>query len=149
MTNIEILNTLLNELLKVVLAIVCVLITVFARPLIKKLTDWLAQKLNTISDESKEKIFNESIDMLNKLVTTVVESLEQEYASEIRKMIKTGEATRDELCELKDKAIETVESQLSDTVKKILETKINDVSKYVSDLISEKVRQVKITNNLL
>lgn len=140
----ENLTILINNLLKLVIAVVFVAVPILIKPLVKKFTDWLAGKIEALDDEKKVEAFNKAVEYLNKLVEMVVESIEQELASEIRKKIANGEATRDDLCELKDMAISFIEAQLSEKMKKILESNIPDLQAYISDLVSQSVYCVKL-----
>lgn len=141
--NTENFEILCNTLLKLVITALCIVIPIIAKPLIKKLTDWVAEKIDALDDEKKTALFNKALKYLNDIIDSIVTSLEQEVASEIRKRIANGEATREDLCELKDKAIEFVQKQLDDATKTILEKKIPDLNAYISDLISKKVYEIK------
>ena len=140
----ENLSILISNLLKLVIAILCVVVPVLLKPLIKKFTDWVGNKIDALDDEQKAEAFNKAIEYLNRLVEMVVESIEQETASEIRKQIANGEATREDLCELKDVAISFIEAQLTEKLKKILEANIPDLNAYIGDLVSQAVYSVKL-----
>lgn len=140
----ENLSILISNLLKLVIAILCVVVPVLLKPLIKKFTNWVGNKIDALDDEQKAEAFNKAIEYLNRLVEMVVESIEQETASEIRKQIANGEATREDLCELKDVAISFIEAQLTEKLKKILESNIPDLNAYIGDLVSQAVYSVKL-----
>ena len=141
--NTENFEILCNSLLKLVIMALCVVIPIFVKPLIKKLTNWVSEKISALDDEKKTALFNKAIEYLNDIIDSIVTSLEQEVASEIRKKIANGEATREDLCELKNIAINYVQKQLDDATKTILEKKIPDLNAYISDLISKKVYEIK------
>ena len=136
-----------NFALKLIAGVILVAVPILLKPLIRKLADWLQIKINCISKEDADRIFEVTMKLLEKIVTTTVEYLEQEYGSEIRKGIVEGINSREELCELKDKAIEIVKSQITDSTLEILETKIPDVSAYIDNLVSEKVREMKLVDS--
>ena len=143
MTN-ENFEILCSNLLKLVITALCIAIPILLKPLIKKFTDWVSGKIEALDDEKKVEAFNKAVEYLNRLVEVIVESIEQETASEIRKQIANGEATREDLCELKDVAISFVEAQLSDSVRKILESNIPDLDTYIADLVSQAVYCIKL-----
>lgn len=138
-------NELMTSLVKLVVAILVIVLPVLLKPLNEKISKMVSAKIESLDSEKKEKIFNSAMEILNRLVVTTVEYLEQEYGNEIRKGIADGTRKSEELYELKDKAKEIVSSQISNEVIKILGTKITDVPKLIDNLISE---QVRITKNL-
>ena len=140
----ENLTILISNLLKLIIAVLCIVIPVLLKPMVKKFADWAGKKIELLDDEKKIKAFNKAIEYLNELVEVIVESIEQETASEIRKQIAEGKATREDLCELRNIAVSFVESQLTDGIRKILESNIPDLHTYITDLVSQAVYDVKL-----
>ena len=130
----------------VILIICSVVIPLLTKAIIlgiNKISSHLEEKISVMKDTENMELAKKSINFIEELCTTTVEYLNQEFADEIRKKISTGEADRADLFKLKDQAIERVMSQLSEETISSAKLLIEDVEKYVGDLISQEVRASK------
>lgn len=114
---------------------------------INKLKVKAVSQAEKIEDDRLKDLVIESINRVTYLVKSTVISLEQEFATDIRKKIESGEISPEDghkaLSELKDTAINTVWNKLSDNTKEILVDEIDDVTGYIGDLVSEYVYRLK------
>lgn len=99
--------------------------------------------INNMQDEKLRSTLNDAITDAANLVESVVTSLEQEEKQEILKAMEDGKVDRDELCKLKDVAINKVINQLGTESVKILESSFGNIMEYIGDLVSKQVYQLK------
>lgn len=133
----QVVTLLQQSLITIALAVITAGCTI-AVSYINKLKSKAEIQINEMSDEATRKLTQDALDKLSNLCETVVKSLEQEVASEIRKKLESGDSSvsRDDLTILKDIAVNTVKSQITDELSKILESTIADVDTYINDKIS-------------
>lgn len=119
--------------------------SVTATKYISNLKDKLKSETDKINDDNLRNAANYSIDIINNVVKTIVTSIEQEIASEIRKRISNGDinVSREDLCELKQLAYQRILNNVKDQVMKDASIAVDDVYKYIQERISYEVLNVK------
>lgn len=123
----------------------------FLIALAKKGFEWLNAKIANVKDAT----YRENLKRLNTLLETtvynVVTSLQQTVGDEIRESIKNGdgEYTREDLLALKDKALDQVVNQITNTDWSMLQEIYDDLTQHVLDLIEVNVYNLKSDTFLL
>lgn len=111
----------------------------------KKGFDWISTKIDKVKNDTAREAFNNALGDLYQIVDTSVTSLQQTLGDEIKKSIEAndGKYTREDLLGLKDKALEIINHQLSESSKEALSTVYSDLDSFIADLIETKVRELK------
>lgn len=104
--------------------------------LVNKLIIYLKQK-------TKSEELTNALNQVNKLAETTVKSIEQTAAKEIREAVKDGKVTKDELKKLSNKAFEEIIKSLSPEYLNVLENGMGNIDIYVTNLIEQKVLELK------
>lgn len=117
----------------------------FLIALAKKGFDWIVAKIESVKDDTIRKRLREATEVLHSTVVTTVTSLQQEFGDDIKESIKSGDGkfTREDLLELKDKAVDTVLSQLNVAVLDVLESQYDNIQGLIKDLIEVQVKALK------
>lgn len=118
---------------------------VFLIALVKKGFNWLSAKIGLIEDETVRKNVEDLNRLLESIVCRVVTSLQQTLGDEIKQSIKDndGKYTREDLLELKDKALEQVMAQITTEDWEALSDIYDDLVGHVCDLVEVNVYQLK------
>lgn len=139
-----------DALIALLTGVLGVLVT-FLIALAKKGFEWLGAKIANVKDAT----FRENLKQLNTLlentVYNVVTSLQQTLGDEIRESIKKkdGKYTREDLLALKDKALDQVVNQITNTDWAMLQEIYDDLTQHVIDLIEVNVYNLKSDTFLL
>lgn len=88
-------------------------------------------------------IVNNMIARAAALAESVVMSLESTVAKDLRELVKSGQASRDELVAIGDRAVQTVLERLGVEGRAALEETVGDVEAFVRDLVEAKVEELK------
>ncbi len=118
---------------------------VFLIALVKKGFNWLSAKIGLIEDETARQNLYRLNSLLESTVCNVVTSLQQTLADEIKQSIANGDGkyTRDDLLNLKDKAIEQIVGQISEADWEALSEIHTNLIEHVKDLIEVQVYSLK------
>lgn len=135
-------------LLQILLALMS-LISIYIVSYVNKLKNQVTEETNKIADKKTSNLVNTSIEQLNDLIKTCVQSMEQEVASEIRKKLQSGDTSvsREDLCSLKNKVYDTVINTIDPSVIEYASKVIKNTEQYILDKISEEVRKIKLDNS--
>lgn len=139
-----------DALIALLTGVLGVLVT-FLIALAKKGFEWLGAKIANVKDAT----FRENLKQLNTLlentVYNVVTSLQQTLGDEIRESIKNGDGKykREDLLALKDKALDQVVNQITNTDWAMLQEIYDDLTQHVIDLIEVNVYNLKSDTFLL
>ena len=123
-------------------------VAVIAVIYINKLKEKAIASAQSIKDESARKLVTDAINRLSDFACTAVTSLEQESVKEIKEGIADGKYTREDLCALRDVAVQTVMNQITPQAMELIKTEITDVESYVQDLVSRYVYELKNNNGI-
>lgn len=127
----------LQEFLIAVLTGVLGVASAFLIALAKKGFDWISAKIRSIQQDDTRKRMEEANSYLIQLVNNTVRALNQTIGDDIRESITNGDGkyTKDDLLQLKCKAIDTIQAQLNEPYRAALETIYVQLDDYISDLI--------------
>lgn len=117
----------------------------FLIALAKKGVDWVTEKIQSIKDEKIRQNLEDAVSKLESIVTTTVTALQQSLGDDIKESIAKGDGTytKEDLLALKDKALETIKSQLTTATTELLSTAYTDLDGLVNNLIEAAVRKLK------
>lgn len=138
----NILNS-LQEAFMTVLTVGISAITVIAVMYINKLKDEAIARSQSIKNENTRKLVKDALNRVSDLTMYAVTCTQQELVKDIKKSIQEGTNTRDALLNLKITVINDVMSQITPQVEEALTTQIVDLQKYISDMVSTYVYQLK------
>lgn len=135
----------LNDFVVTLLTGVLTLLGAFLVALAKKGFDWLNKKIESIQSQKLREDAAQATSMLQSVVTTTVEALQQSLGDDIRESIAKGDGkyTKEDLKALKNEALESVKHQLSAAATQILESVYTDLDSYICDLIEAAVLKLK------
>lgn len=97
-----------------------------------------------IKDDAARKLLTNALDDLNSLVTVTVGAIEQTTASALRQSIKDGAVDKNELLALGKLAFDNIKSKISAETKCLITENLGNFDEYLTDLIENKVREIKI-----
>lgn len=132
------------ELLKEVLSIVLyVAITGAGVVVVKKVLDHVNASIDDIQANTKlaeyEKL-NKVIDRVQFVMTTIVQSVNQEFVDELK---KSGKFTKESAIEAKEMALNMAESLITEEAANAIEQVYGDVDLYIDSLIETLVKELK------
>lgn len=145
MTN-QVTSALQQGLLTLLLAAITAAVSIGVA-VINMYRDKLSKQIESIKDSSTRELAKSALNNIADMTVTVVSSIEQEEAKDLRELIKSGNATRDQLCALKDKAVERIKSQITEETAELAKKEVANLDKYISDKVSEVLMNIK--NNTL
>lgn len=139
----------LQDFLSTLVTGVLGVLSAFCIALVKRGFDWLAEKIDSLKDDRAQKALNNALTHLHEIVDATVKSLQQTIGDEIKASLAAndGKYTREDLYALKDKALVSVNAQMTNAMKEALSTAYSDLDSFIVDLIETKVREMK--NDLL
>lgn len=101
------------------------------------------KEIEKIENQKQRELFETAVKTVDKLSEKTVAALEQTCAGETRKLVKEGTIDRRHLEDIGKDAVLSVYSQLKPEYEKALEKGVNDVVKYITDSVEEKVLALK------
>ena len=128
-------SSLLQIMVIVVTAIIGILAS-YATHYISKVSESLQERVNV-------DIGNSMIRRVEHMATSVVGSLEQNVAGELREAVKNGSAYKSELVALGSRAVEQVKRELGEEALDVLEATTGDVEAFIRDNVENAVRRIK------
>lgn len=96
-----------------------------------------------LKDKIKSNRFNAALEQIDKLAEVTVKSIEQTTANELRQAVKDGVVSKEELQNLASRAFAQVAQKLQPEYLKLLEESIANVEGYITDVIEQKVLELK------
>jgi len=129
-----------NLIATVVVALIG-LLSAFLTLLVKNLTVKVLEQTSKIKNEATQTLVAGAVHRVSDLTGTAVMSIQQELVTDIKDSIANGDGkyTQEDLLALKNKAVTNVLNQITPEVKQALNLQIADVEKYVTDLVSKSV----------
>ncbi|MEA4892632.1 MAG: hypothetical protein VB085_08740 [Peptococcaceae bacterium] len=115
----------------------------FAAYGIKRGTDWLRQKTAALKSEEQRRELTAALEDLDMLTDKTVTAIEQTTASEIRKLIKDGKASREELVALSKDAYTRIRSSLAPEYQAVLQENFGNLKDVILAGIEAKVLELK------
>lgn len=118
----------------------------FIIALAKKGFDYLTAKIEGIKNENLKCLTYSSLNDLQTIVESTVISLQQTLGDDIKASIKAedGKYTRDDLLKLKDTALKSINSQMTETMNEAVNSITNDATEYINSLIEQTVYRLKV-----
>ncbi len=101
------------------------------------------KEIEKIENQKQRELFETAVKTVDKLSEKTVSALEQTCAGEVRKLVKEGTIDRKYLDDIGKDAVTSVYRQLKPEYEKALEKGVNDVVKYITDSVEEKVLALK------
>lgn len=143
----EQLQPVLQDFVVTVLTGVLAVASGFLVALAKKGIDWVSAKIETVKSDKLREDTLDAVDKLESIVMTTVISLQQTLGDDIKESLTQGDGkySKSDLLALKDKAVSSVENQLSASTVELLNTLYPDLRKMISDLIESTVRSLKFS----
>lgn len=135
----------LQQFLVAVLTGILGVASAFLIAVAKKGFDWLSAKIDSIKQDDTRKLFAEANQALCTIVYNTVEALNQTLGDDIRASLAAGDGkySKEDLLNLKATALNTINKQLTQTYRDILETTYPALDAYISDLVETAVRSYK------
>lgn len=135
----------LQQFLVAVLTGILGVASAFLIAVAKKGFDWLSAKIDSIKQDDTRKLLAEANQALSTIVHNTVEALNQTLGDDIRASLEAGDGkyTKEDLLNLKATALNTINKQLTQTYRDILETAYPALDAYISDLVETAVRLYK------
>lgn len=107
------------------------------------LTVYVNKAIKNLQERTKADILYNTLSGLDDLVKTTVTSIEQTLAEELRKAVKDGKVSREELIQLGDVALKRVLDKLGESSLEVLNGTFDDVQGLIKDKIEEAVWNLK------
>lgn len=135
----------LQQFLVAVLTGILGVASAFLIAVAKKGFDWLSAKIDSIKQDDTRKLLAEANQALSTIVQNTVEALNQTLGDDIRASLAAGDGkySKEDLLNLKVTALNTINKQLTQTYRDILETTYPALDEYISDLVETAVRLCK------
>lgn len=135
----------LQQFLVAVLTGILGVASAFLIAVAKKGFDWLSVKIDSIKQDDTRKLLDEANQALSTIVQNTVEALNQTLGDDIRASLAAGDGkySKEDLLNLKVTALNTINKQLTQTYRDILETTYPALDEYISDLVETAVRLCK------
>lgn len=116
---------------------------VYLNLLLRKLKTKAESEIEKIENEKAEAVFKAAVDKVDILAEKTVAALEQTTAAEIRRRIKEGNATKEDLTEACEGACFNIYSELKPEYAKVIKDSYSDISEYIQKVIEEKLLRLK------
>lgn len=113
---------------------------------VKQMTDKAKIKNQENENEKQKVLIDNAIDRLDLLITKSVIATNETLGKAIKEGLADGKTDRKELLALKDIVIKDVTSQLSQDVKDLISTEIDDLNAYISNSIEVALKSIKKLN---
>lgn len=135
----------LQQFLVAVLTGILGVASAFLIAVAKKGFDWLSAKIDSIKQDDTRKLLAEANNALSTIVYNTVEALNQTLGDDIRASLAAGDGkySKEDLLNLKATALNTINKQLTQTYRDVLETAYPALDAYISDLVETAVRLYK------
>lgn len=135
----------LQQFLVAVLTGILGVASAFLIAVAKKGFDWLSVKIDSIKQDDTRKLLDEANQAVSTIVQNTVEALNQTLGDDIRASLAAGDGkySKEDLLNLKVTALNTINKQLTQTYRDILETTYPALDEYISDLVETAVRLCK------
>jgi len=137
----------MNEIVsKVIVNIVIALLGLAASYsilLINKAKQKIDVETEQIKNDKQRALARDALEQVNILAAKTVTSIEQTTAKALREAVKDGTTNREELLGLADQAHLEILQELKPKYREVLEKELNDINKYISDTVEEKVFELK------
>jgi len=111
--------------------------------IIPKGINFLKTKAQAIKDENLRKAVDSALSGLEIVVNTVVTSLQQTIVGNLKQASKDGKLTAEQIKSIKGKAINDINTILSDEMKDILSKNYGNLDYFIEHLIEEAVFNLK------
>lgn len=141
----EILQPAVQDFIVTLVTALLGVLSAFLIALAKQGFDWITEKINDLKDDRAQKALNNALSHLYEIVNATVISIQQTIGDEIKASIagNDGKYTQEDLYALRDKALASINSQLTNSMKEALSTAYSDLDSFIIDLIETKVREIK------
>lgn len=120
------------------------LLTAYKLALALGLDNYIESKITLIKDDNLRKIAENIKTRVENITVNTITMIEAVEKPIIMESIKNGSMTKDDLTNLKTKAIETIKSQLTNEGQTDLQNTVGDTNTYLNTLIEAKLAQLKI-----
>ncbi|GMQ61185.1 hypothetical protein [Vallitalea maricola] len=137
----QIQETITNLGITIVIGIIS-LIGAYAVKFITQLTAKAKEQTALIKNDNMTFLIREAMERINQVSKTVVTSIEQTTAKELREMVKDGEIEKEEIEKLGQKAFDEVVN-VCNNEKQYLSKWITNVDGYIQNVIEQKVFELK------
>jgi len=99
--------------------------------------------LALLKKRTNSEVAKQALDSVDQIVTTVVGSVAQTVAKEMRKDSANGKLTKNQQAELRMAALSQAKGLLRKEVSKAAETQVGNLSRYMQNKIEERVGESK------
>lgn len=96
-----------------------------------------------IKDETGRKLLENALDDVVNLATVSVNAMEQTMARELRDLVKSGKATREQLVALGEKVFGEVKAAIAPEAQRVITENLGSFDAYLSKCIEDAVLKVK------
>lgn len=118
--------------------------------LLIKASTWVSEKINSVRESwqsnSSDAAFNTFLntkEVVASMIQDIVDALNETFKKELIEKSESGKLTKEDGKRLLEKAIELVESEISDNQKNILESGIGDLEEWIRTKIENSVKSAK------
>lgn len=122
------------------------LLTAYKLALALGLDDYIESKISLIKDDKLRKIAENIKTRVENITVNTITMIEAVEKPIIIEGIKNGSMTKDDLTSLKNKAIETIKSQLTTEGQTDLQNTVGDVNSYLNALVEAKLADSKVNS---
>lgn len=129
-------------LINVVLAVITVLSS-YALLYIRKASRKLAAETAKIENDDQRALVQAAVARLDDIATKTVKTIEQTTAKELRRAVKNGQATKDELFNLSKRAYTEIVRTMEPEYLKALQETLGDLDQYIKTTVEAKVLELK------
>jgi len=122
------------------------LLTAYKLALALGLDDYIESKISLIKDDKLRNIAENIKTRVENITVNTITMIEAVEKPIIIEGIKNGSMTKDDLTSLKNKAIETIKSQLTTEGQTDLQNTVGDVNSYLNALVEAKLADSKVNS---
>ena len=141
--NLELITSAASDaLVNVVLAVIA-LAGAYAVYYIRLGASKLKAQTAQIADEAGRKLLEDALDDVVNLATVSVNAMEQTTARELRDLVKSGKADREQLLALGKTVFDEVKAAISPKAQEVITKNLGDFDAYLSKCIEDAVLKVK------
>lgn len=140
----EQLSIALSDVVISIIGFLCTMLIVY----VQRATVTLRQRAKNLEDKTQAELIDRALDRIDKLAERTVGKIEQETAAELRRLVKEGKVSRENLKAQADVAYTEIMNQLSADTVELVSRQINDISQYVHNAIEDEVLKLKLTKGI-
>lgn len=134
----------LKELILTMICLAIPTIIVVLGLLSKKIINFITVKSDEIKTKTENETLRTYIDLTKENAITIVASLNQTMVDGLKEVSSDGKLTEDDAIKIKDMAVEALTATLSDSMVATLTKTVDDLDKFLSDIVEDAVYQLKL-----